>query len=588
MLLAAALVVEQAAQPALARQMTREEVESCQTRDEAQLRTAVEAITQTSLKTGLARFDYRSVVAAEWRKGGLDDLIDRQVDIAVAAVRDETSKSEQLRTLIDKEKAQAMALQVAERVYRSDAMKAAIETLTAGVAREVGQTIVLSTGEAAEPALQCLETYLGPRFGVTVARAVAADAQREFRIDPARTAARISTGSVVAENSEALAGAVILVVRRQLANIATRVSQRVVGSILGRLVSVVAGGIGLVLIAKDIWDYWTGVLPIIATEMKSKATKAMVQDELVKAISEQIGEHTREIAAATADRVLDIWREFQRGHAKVLDLADRNAGFRTFTDRLKAQDLPRLNEVVAIVLASEGEAGATRRLADGTLERAVTRLPAPAMEIARDRQSIEHALAWTALAGAALPKIVEHGLHKRSDPQDFTAAQLARLLALEDRTVIGRIAGLSRTSREILYGLPDASLKRMASAIPEAELDTLARYLSELEPKARQKLLESVSAAPARMLALGSPRVRDAVLSSQDQLAAIELMLRSDSGLDLARIREDLALVYGGRVSPILIWDKHPAVIVATAGAAFLLLLILRRLVAGRRRPRPA
>ena len=34
---------------------------------------------------------------------------------------------------------------------------------------------------------------------------------------------------------------------------------------LGRLVSVVAGGVGLVLIAKDIWDFRHGVLPIIAT-----------------------------------------------------------------------------------------------------------------------------------------------------------------------------------------------------------------------------------------------------------------------------------------------------------------------------------
>ena len=69
---------------------------------------------------------------------------------------------------------------------------------------------------------------------------------------------------MLVEGSEGIAGTVVLVVRRQLANMAARIGQRVVGSILSRLVSVVAGGVGLVLIAKDIWDFRHGVLPIVA------------------------------------------------------------------------------------------------------------------------------------------------------------------------------------------------------------------------------------------------------------------------------------------------------------------------------------
>ena len=97
----------------------------------------------------------------------------------------------------------------------------------------------------------------------------------------------------------------------------------------------VAGGIGAVLIAKDIWDFRNGVLPIVATEMKAKATKDIVRTELAKAISEQIGEHTREIPAATADRIVEIWREFRRGHAKVIELSERNEAFRGYVDTLK-------------------------------------------------------------------------------------------------------------------------------------------------------------------------------------------------------------------------------------------------------------
>ena len=184
----------------------------------------------------------------------------------------------------------------------------------------------------------------------------------------------------------------VLVVRRQLSNMAARIGQRVIGSILSRLVSVVAGGIGLVLIAKDIWDFRHGVLPIVASEMKSKATKDKVREEIAKTISEHIGESLKEISDKTAERVVEIWLEFRRAHAKVLEFADRNEAFKRFLDTIRPSDLPRLDEVVALVLASEGEAGVTKRLGDGTLNVAVTALPPAALDIAREARSLETAL----------------------------------------------------------------------------------------------------------------------------------------------------------------------------------------------------
>ncbi len=126
--------------------------------------------------------------------------------------------------------------------------------------------------------------------------------------------------------------------------------------------------------------------------MKSKDNKEKVQDELAKTFKEQISEHVDEIGAATATRVVDIWRDFRSAHAQALDLAERNPKFKAFLDCLKPQALPRLDEVVSLVLASEGEAGLVRRLSDGTLNTAVNTLPAPAMEIARETRSIDPGL----------------------------------------------------------------------------------------------------------------------------------------------------------------------------------------------------
>ena len=271
--------------------------------------------------------------------------------------------------MASRERAQELATTAAERVYRSDAIKKAIEGLAAGVGKEIGKRIELAVLDTAGPATQCMQAFLGRRYGTTVARVVSSDAGKEYSIDPSKAGAQVSTGQVLSEGSGGIAGTVVLVVRRQLSNMAARIGQRVIGSILSRLVSVVAGGIGLVLIAKDIWDFRHGVLPIVATEMKSKATKDKVREEIAKTISEHIGDSLKEISDKTAERVVEIWLEFRRAHAKVLEFADRNEAFKRFLDTIRPSDLPRLDEVVALVLASEGEAGVTKRLADGTLNR---------------------------------------------------------------------------------------------------------------------------------------------------------------------------------------------------------------------------
>ena len=247
--------------------------------------------------------------------------------------------------------------------------------------------------------------------------------------------------------------------RRQLANMAARIGQRIVGSVLARLVSVVAGGVGLVLIAKDIWDLRKGVLPIIAEEMKAKATKDKVQEELAKSLDEQIGEHVKEIGTKAAERVVQIWQEFRRAHAKVLDLAERNPAFRSFLDSVKPEALPRLDEVTSLVLQSEGEPGLLRRLDDGSLDEAVKVVPAAAIDIARETRSIDLALKWSSLAGEHLQDVAGYELHRRANPDQFTKASLQRLFAIGDRLAIMRLGSIDREARDILFERQPDELK---------------------------------------------------------------------------------------------------------------------------------
>ena len=131
--------------------MTRAEYEACQARDENGFRAAIEALTRRGLETGLANVDYKALVADEWRRGNIDDIIDREVDRAIGEVRDESSWFKLWSSLASREKAQELATTAAERVYRSEPMKKAIEGLATGLGKEIGKRIELATDRHGRP-----------------------------------------------------------------------------------------------------------------------------------------------------------------------------------------------------------------------------------------------------------------------------------------------------------------------------------------------------------------------------------------------------------------------------------------------------
>jgi len=224
-----------------------------------------------------------------------------------------------------------------------------------------------------------------------------------------------------------------------------------------------------------------------------------------------------------------------------------------------------------------------KRLDDGTLHAAVTALPPGSLEIAREARSLETALQWSAVAGDSLPKVVEYEVHRRAKPDAFTKASLQRLLGLEDRLAITRLASLTPAARTPLFELETAELKSLARVLDETQLDTLSRYLTSLDKASAQRVLRAVAQTPVRMAELGKPRVRDAILASSDQAAAVGMMLQANSMPDPNLMLEHLRLVLDGRVSPLLLWEKHPASLVATAFLALALLLMMKRLLFGTR-----
>lgn len=570
---------------ASAAELSRAAYDDCAARDEAGLAAALSAISADALKTGIGTVDYNALVANAWREQNLDDLIDTRVDLAVEEVKAETTWSERLKSIANTEASQKLATAVAERVYHAQAVKTALEAVAGSVAKDIGKAMEGATSEAAAPVLTCLKAFIGPRYGSAVAEAVAGDAGKDLAVDPSKGQGDPTAGAMLKQSGGGLAGATILIVRRQLAQIATRVGQRIVGSVLSRLVSVAAGGIGLVLIAKDIWDFRHGVLPIIASEMKSPATKQKVRDEVASSISQQIGDHIKEIADTSAQHVLEIWKEFKRAHAIVLKIAESDGAFRAFLDTVAPARLSRLDEVVGLVVASEGEPAVAQRLANGTLNTAVHTLPDPALQIARETRSLEDGLTWAAIAGDKIGTIVDYDIHKYAKPSAFTQTSLSKVLALGDRAAVVRLASVPAKARDLLFSLNTTDLSVLARNLSEAELTTLASYLDGLHEGPRERVLRAVAANPSRMQILAKTRVRDAIIASADQAAAVGMMLETAATFSARAFADDLQLAAEGKVNPILLWDKHPIGVGGLAALGALLLVWMMRLF---RRPRTA
>jgi hypothetical protein len=257
--------------------------------------------------------------------------------------------------------------------------------------------------------------------------------------------------------------------------------------------------------------------------------------------------------------------------------------FKRFLDTVKSDDLPKLDEVVALVLASEGEAGIIRRLDNGTLHRAVSGLPTGAIDIARETQSLETALQWSAVAGDSLAKVVEFEIYRQAKPDSFTKASLQKLLGLQDRVAVIRLAALQPAARDALFALPANELKGLARSLDEPQLDSLSRYLTGLDKSSALRVLQVVGQNPTRMAELGKPSVRDAILSSSDQAAALGMMLQATSVPDPTVLLAHAQLVLDGRVSPLLLWEKHAVWLAAAVVLSLALLMMLKRLVFGTR-----
>jgi hypothetical protein len=557
--------------------------EQCSSLSDSEVQEKIHALASAGLKTELEAINYVELVNTYWSKTNAASRIDSAVDAAIAAVRADTSWFDRAYSKYSPNSAERYAKAVADKAYNSDVFKSAVESLATAVATDAGTRIEQATKKLSNPVLECVQAALHSRYGAAVAQAFTTDALKKIETTNA-TGVSIGTTDFVLQHPDAISGVLVIVTREVVAKIAQSIGSRIAGVVASRLVGLIAGGIGIALIAKDVYEAGDGIFPVIAEQMKSDKTKAVIKDEIGKSLQADITTQAGAIADQAADRIYSLWTDFKQKYYRLFALGSKDPGFleylKSFTSFEKVGKLAQLTD---IIYASEGEPRIFARLADGSLNKALVDLDDNGLKIAAEQKSLEKALQWTAAAGDALPQAVESGLYRWLSPEEVTPETLRKILSLNDKNAIARLANLDRGARDAILSLPADLTQKFVLRLNAGQLAAFADYKRNLQPAAAKRLLGLANEDPDIMQALSGEGLRHAVIGSRDQLAALNMLVHENASLlSYGRIVKDAELVRDGAVGYRVFWERYWLSIVVAGFVLLVLLSWLRRLVFGR------
>ena len=254
--------------------------------------------------------------------------------------------------------------------------------------------------------------------------------------------------------------------------------------------------------------------------MKSKATKDKVREELAKSIAEQIGDSLKEISDKTAERVVEIWLEFRRAHAKVVELADRQDGFKRFLDTRQGR---RPAAARRDRRPGAGERGRGRRDASGsTTARCIA--PVTGAAAGGPRHRPRGALAGDGAASGrpspatACPRSSSTRSTAARKPDDVhqgracSACSACRTGSPITRLAVAAAGGARRRCSSSRHG----ELKKLARTLDETQLDSLVA----LSDRARQGVRPARAARGGAVARRAWPSWRAAACARRSSPAA--------------------------------------------------------------------
>ncbi len=565
---------------------------SCDVSSEDKFKEQLETIIQNVMRHSLGDLKYNKIIASSWKQHDVDGIINKLVDDGVENIKKSKTTVELLQTLGSTTARESLAKDLAEYVYDSEKFKNGLEKVAVDVGQAVSVRIDAITTQAANPITQCIQKFVGPQYGDTIALYVTQQTRDEIIVDPNLSKSETGITDIVREASGGLTGGLLIVLRRAILQRVSRwVGKRLIGSLVTRAIGAAISVVAWILVAKEVWDLRNGVLPILAKEMKSKSAKERVQSELVRELDTEITKVLDGIPKDISAGIYNVWVKFKEDNRKTLALVQKFPKFKTLLENLHVQDerlslsrLRKTNQLVQLSLDIGGETYFQELLDNGELKKGISGLSETGVKIAVDTRSMDTAFQWQSLAKDFLDRVVKLEIHKFNSPESYSTTSLEKLLSLKNDEDIRDIVSLSAQERQIIFQLPQDYFQEFGKSFAAKELLALSYYIDVLKPDVSQRFLLGIRNNPEKMRLLAQPYVQNGVLRSQDQGAALDLMLRKRALIEIVDLPDDIQLVTNGQVSPVLLWVKQPLAIIVSSLLCIFILLIFLRLVFRRRK----
>jgi hypothetical protein len=253
-----------------------------------------------------------------------------------------------------------------------------------------------------------------------------------------------------------------------------------------------------------------------------------MREEIATAIKDDLPDQAALIALETSVSLVEQWQGFCTRFGDVCQVADQNPGFRSLLGFVALDELDRLSTLVTWFLNQEGRQALDASVADGSLEQLLA-LPDQTVAAMVSAMPPQEALGWLAVAGTRFDRVVNLGMYRLAQPEEFDAYSVGALMALSDPADLQKLLALAPVQRDILLALPADTLQTLAAGNSITQLAILANRMLEpaASPTAAAQIAEDVAqgnitidaAAGALVVAPGREAAGDVGVQTPGQAA---------------------------------------------------------------------
>lgn len=493
----------------------------CSQIDKDTLRTEIEQVAKDALTVDSDRINIDQIVKRQWVAVGMDNAVDQAVDEAIDKIYEEEGYWSRLWSGWSADKAEEFATRVANEAFGSPLFQEQITLLSAAVAEEIASEIEADFARAASAAFLCMKAYVGDKYSGTLFTTFENKVSGEVdEVDLQGGDATEVDVSALDVHQKALGGVGLIVVteisRRLAVKLSEKIAQRIAGKIVGRvigkagtsLIPVAGWVIGLGLIVWDLWEGGNGALPQIGDALKSEEVKTKVRQEVAESVKNGLPEEVSIVALEISVSLIEEWDSFCDNNRSVCTLALENSSFQDILEYTPLDQVDKLVTLVDLFISNLGRNELEAAIETGQFEQLLV-LPTAAYDLLAANESIEETLAWSALAGPRLDRVLALGIPTKKTPADFDEALLRAVLNVDDPAAIEKLLTLERPALQELQTFAGSNFVRLANRLSTTELLDLTDYLLEAE-SVDPTLAAALASGTLTVASLADPAVPEA------------------------------------------------------------------------------